>query len=123
MTRSQWWISPAPGHCWTRSFATNVTIGISGGGAMPLLGSLSGALAFGGALDPDLAAWFGSFPIIGAGDDSQNAFRLSFDGTAGTGTITQSTVQVNTSVPEPASMTLFGMMSLFGLAAFRRTAV
>jgi PEP-CTERM motif len=118
------------------SFATPVTIAVSGGNPLPgggfgqLSAALSGALAFGGAIDPALAAYFGSNPLVSSGNDSQNVFLLTFfpspTGDVGAGTITQSTVEVNTfarPVPEPASMTLLGMMSLFGLAAFRRTAV
>src|SRR5262249_25839413 len=71
-------------------------------------GNLSGTLAGGGQLLPSLAAYFGVSPTINTGQDTEQFFRLNFGGGNSSATISSSNIEVESQVPEPGTMLLFG---------------
>jgi hypothetical protein len=80
-------------------------------------GNLSGTLTGGGQLLPSLAAYFGVSPTINTGQDTEQFFRLNFgNGTNSAATISSSNIEVESQVPEPGTMLLFGS-GLLGLGA------
>ena len=92
------------------------------GGQFTGTGTIAGTLKD-GALDPVLAAFLGVTPVPDGGTSTNNFFSFKFTAKGepnGSGTITTNTVQlVVPSVPEPASLMLFGV----GLAAAARVSM